>query len=517
MLGYVGDETENVALLTSSMSTHLEKKLSVVAPRAAAQHRSIQSPQQRDHDKPEQQIEQAMQERERRQREEGEKGREREKGRKGEGEKKGEERAAEEEGEEEVKKDVTDWVEVRRRTRRKSRKMVQIFVKVDGCKTSVMEMEMSDKVDDIVKRIPFSDRDVYVTNGGRILRRSDRLGGCEIRDGSMIQVTSRMRGGGRHKDKKSKVEKKQVTRQETLKSEGPAILESEKEVVIRMLEETEEYRKIVEDVSGGSDVDVERKMRHWASILQERPRGDIMECGLRWAVGARRKGRDKQQGQRRQAKQEEKTEQEQSKQGKQVRFGEEQQLGKTGAENSSEPAHQSDPFLCPYSTGPQWIRLLREALAKDLSSTSPRTVVDIEGADTVDGEVATEQTVPAPKLDLPPTLEPGLSNRLKEVDLGCHRLVLEVFLSLMGRTTEVRTGRGSTGLVRGEGERCQADETSKKGKGKGNGGKGEHEGKGGGFGSKGFRMAPNMGAGGSHPRPRRIQEREMAEEKKPEG
>ena len=88
-----------------------------------------------------------------------------------------------------------------------------------------------------------------------------------------------------------------------------------------MLEETEEYRKIVEDVSGGSDVEVERKMRHWASILQERPRGDVLECGLRWAVEARRKGRDKQQEQRRQAKQGEKTELEQSKQGKQVRFG----------------------------------------------------------------------------------------------------------------------------------------------------------------------------------------------------
>ena len=178
--------------------------MSVVAPRAAAQHRSIQSPQQRNHDKPEQQIEQAMQERERRQREEGEKGREREKGRKGEGEKKGKERAAEEEGEEEVKKDVTDWVEVRRRTRRKSRKMVQIFVKVDRCKTSVMEMEMSDKVDDIVKKIPISDRDVYVTNGGRILRRSDKLDNCEIRDGSMIQVKSRMRGGGKHRTRRAK-------------------------------------------------------------------------------------------------------------------------------------------------------------------------------------------------------------------------------------------------------------------------------------------------------------------------
>ena len=43
--------------------------------------------------------------------------------------------------------------------------------------------------------------------------------------------------------------------------------------------------------------------------------------------------------------------------------------------------------------------------------------------------------------------------------------------------TEVRTGRGSAGLVRGGDEGCQTDETSRKGKGKGNGGKGEHEGK----------------------------------------
>ena len=270
-----------------------------------------------------------------------------------------------------------------------------------------------------MKKIPISDRDVYVTSGGRTLRRNDKLESCEVRDGSILEVTSRMRRGGRHKDKKNKVEKKQVMKQEPLKNEGPAILESEKEAVIRMLERTEEYRKIVEDVSRGSDVDVERKMRYWASILQERPRGDVLECGLRWAVEARRKGRDKQQEQRRQAKQGEKTEQEQSKQGKQVRFGEEQQLGKTGAENAGEP-------------------------------------------------------------------------------------------EVMDRTTEVRTGRGSTGLVRGRDERCRADETSK-GKGKGNGGKGEHEGTGGGFDYNGkqqemreteeerVRMAPNMRAGGSHP------------------
>ena len=66
---------------------------------------------------------------------------------KGQGEQREKERAAEEEGDKEVKKDVTDWVEVRKRTRRKNRKMIQIFVKVDGGKTSTMEIEMSDKVD----------------------------------------------------------------------------------------------------------------------------------------------------------------------------------------------------------------------------------------------------------------------------------------------------------------------------------------------------------------------------------
>ena len=80
--------------------------------------------------------------------------------------------------------------------------------------------------------------------------------------------------------------------------------------------------------------------------------------------------------------------------------------------------HQSDPFPCPYSTGPQWIRRPRETLAKDPLSTTPRAAVDIEDADTVDGEVA---TVPVPKLGLPPELAPGPSSRLLEVDPVCHR------------------------------------------------------------------------------------------------
>ena len=109
---------------------------------------------------------QAAQKRESEVKQRGEQGREeREEGRKGqrgrdqEGRK--EERGAEEA--ESVEKDVTGWTEVTR----KRKKIVQIFVKVDGGKTSTMEMEMSDKVDDIVKKISISDQDVYVTSEGK--------------------------------------------------------------------------------------------------------------------------------------------------------------------------------------------------------------------------------------------------------------------------------------------------------------------------------------------------------------
>ena len=112
-------------------------------------------------------------------------GEEREKGRKGqrgrgqEGTEK-EEREAEEGGGELVEKDVTGWTEV---TRNKRKKMVQIFVKVDGMKTVTMEVSPEDKVQKILNTVSGSDRDVYVTSGGRTLRGSDKLKSCEIRDG----------------------------------------------------------------------------------------------------------------------------------------------------------------------------------------------------------------------------------------------------------------------------------------------------------------------------------------------
>ena len=84
---------------------------------------------------------------------------------------------------------------------------------------------------------------------------------------------------------------------------------------------------------------------------------------------------------------------------------------------------------------------------------------------------------------------------------------------VMGRLGKVRTSRGRAGLVPWGDESRELNEIKGKGKGKGNEGKGEHEGKEGGFGRKGFqqsvkeadeederdRVAPDIGAGGSHP------------------
>ena len=215
---------------------------------------------------------------------------------------------------EQVDEDVTGWVEVRRRTRRrvhedeggKSCKTVQIFFKMDGSRTTAMYVAPNDKVSDMMKRIP-SGGDMYVTSGGRVLRRSGGLRSCGVSDGCMVQVTSRMRGGRRHKDKKSKAEKKQVTRQEPVSDKGPAILEREKkDAVIQMLEGTEEYREIIERIAETRDE--EYGMQRFKAGVQEKSGLDkehtkMLECGVRWVVEARRKGKGEEQEQRRREEQ----------------------------------------------------------------------------------------------------------------------------------------------------------------------------------------------------------------------
>ena len=103
-----------------------------------------------------------------------------------------------------MKKDVTDWTVVTRN--RKQMKLVQIFVKVNGSKATPMEVNLTDdKVEKVLRRI-HKDEDVYVTMHGRVLKRSERLNSCEVTDGCTIQITDRLRGGGKHKDKRSRAE-----------------------------------------------------------------------------------------------------------------------------------------------------------------------------------------------------------------------------------------------------------------------------------------------------------------------
>ena len=149
---------------------------------------------------------------------------------------------------------MTGWTVVTRGKKHRKR-TVQIFVKVGGGKTNAMEMERSDKVDDIVKKIPISDQDVYVTSGGRILRKSDKLESCEVRDGCTVHVVSRLRGGGKHKDKKGKVEKKQVTRQEPMSGESRTTPERDENKMIQLLDE-DNSKAWIEFWSKGSDDEV---------------------------------------------------------------------------------------------------------------------------------------------------------------------------------------------------------------------------------------------------------------------
>ena len=398
-----------------------------------------------------------MQQRERKEEKgqgEREREREREKGRKDEGRRDQEGRRKEKEREPEVKKDVTDWIVVTRNKRQ--RKMIQIFVRVNGSKATPMEVNLTDdRVEDVMRRIQ-NDEDAYVTLHGRVLKRGEKLKSCEVTDGCTIQVTSRLRGGGKHKNKRSMTETKRNEDESGKKDQQDGSMsdkcqemtKDQKDALIQTIERNEGYRRLITTISEAEDW--EYKIQRFGKQLQEKSeigeeRAKVMEWG-RWAVEARKRRRDEEQGQS--------MGQEEDKKDKQVHFGEEERLEETQAESTDE-------------------------------------------------------------------------------------------LKMMSRSEEVRTGRGSACLVQRTDEKCLTNEICRKGKGKGNGGKGDH-GRKGGEGNKGAmhvenlvmdedqenmrattseenheedvrklvemmqkkedahegergRMAPNMGAGGSHP------------------
>ena len=165
--------------------------------------------------------------------------------------------------------------------------MAQIFVKVNGSKATPMEVNLTDdKVKDVMRQIQ-EDKDVYVTMQGKVLRRNEKLKRCGVSDGCTIQVMSKMRGGGRRKDKKkSKAEKKQAARTRTVEqkfADEVAIQGCDRDTVVRMIEENEENRKVmvqmleendddrkmILSMSEGSDAEMEQQLQNFRTACRE--------------------------------------------------------------------------------------------------------------------------------------------------------------------------------------------------------------------------------------------------------
>ena len=51
-------------------------------------------------------------------------------------------------------------------------------------------------------------------------------------------------------------------------------------------------KSLWQDVSEGSDVEVEQKIKDWMTKLEKWQGWNMVGCAIRWAVKARRKGRD---------------------------------------------------------------------------------------------------------------------------------------------------------------------------------------------------------------------------------
>ena len=231
---------------------------------------------------------------------------------------------------------MTDWTVVARN----KRKMVEIFVRVNGSKATPMDVNLTDdKVEDVIRRIQ-NDEDAYVTMNGRVLKRREKWKSCEVTGGCTIQVTSRMRGGGKHKNKRSTTETKQNVDDSgkndqqagSLSDKCQEMTKDQKDALIQTIEINEGYRRMITTISEAENW--EYMIQCFGKQLQEKSeigeeRAKVMEWGMRWAVEARKRRRDKEQGQS--------MGQEQDKKDKQVFFGEEEPLEETQAESTDEP------------------------------------------------------------------------------------------------------------------------------------------------------------------------------------
>ena len=164
-----------------------------------------------------------------------------------------------------------DWTVVTRNKKQK-RRTVQIFVKVNESKTCPLDVSPDDKVSDMMKRIP-DGGDMYLTSGGRVLRGSDELRSCGVREGSTVQVVRRLRGGGSNKSKtagerKKKSPKKVEQNDQSTKEERLPEMDVVFEGVGGLSAE------MMEAMLGMDDEQTERMLRMIRSSFAEKVGGD---------------------------------------------------------------------------------------------------------------------------------------------------------------------------------------------------------------------------------------------------
>ena len=119
-----------------------------------------------------------------------------------------------------VRMDGSRWrgkqdVKVERvRSKKHDEKIFQIFIKLLGSAVMMFEATPSATVKDAKQefnsKLKWETGDAYLTFDGKVLRGRDEVKSCGIGNGGTVQVMSKMRGGGRRKDKKRKAEKKHV-------------------------------------------------------------------------------------------------------------------------------------------------------------------------------------------------------------------------------------------------------------------------------------------------------------------
>ena len=401
-------------------------------------------------------------------------------------ERKEEERKVEERGSEQVEKDVTGWTVVTRNRRerkmvqifvrvngskatpmdvnrtvvtrnRRERKMVQIFVRVNGSKATPMDVNLTDdKVEDVIRRIQ-NDEDVYVTMHGRVLRRDEKLKSCEVTDGCTIQVTSRLRGGGKHKDKRSKAEKRPAA-----SAKQPEPLQMEK-----VLEE------MVTCIVEGRDVEGEQRLQSFLATIQKSTGWDKglledMECRIRQAVEEKRRENIEERDQV--------AEQEQS---KKVRFTEEKQPEETQEQSTDKQDVMSG--LEELRTGRGSRPLVRggdEKCRADETSRKGKGKGN-RGKGEHDGKAGGAGSKGRQQVEnLVMDEDQGNTGVMRrEEDQENHREDVRKLVEMMQKE-EVEQEEAA------DGEQQHSQE-------KGEGGESEEDGRG--------RVAPNMGAGGSHP------------------